>query len=768
MGRVLSVIASLLVGGLLVAGCSGDVGRGDTAILYLVERGAAPPVMDALRIRLLHSDTRLPIEPEAQTSQRIPLGQDDFPVSGLILPGTRHLPGFLIEALGQIDDENVARALEPADFIADRIVEIRLVLEPIGNDADADAEAGDREGEGSDAASEDAEADEVRPEREDLDEQETTDQPETEDCLQTTCIDYATCQTYTNCGLCPARPEERCNGTDDDCDPGTPEDGEPTDCPSGEVCYSGECCANECPSGGQSVCETGITYKRCGEYDGDPCYEWGPAQSCTYGCVNGACVNCTPDCGNSECGDDGCGGSCGFCTNPPDDYCVNNGLLRQHAPQGSCTDGTCGYGFIDITCPWGCAVGTCIGCQAKTCESQGYECGIQGDGCGGSIDCGPCGDHARCNLAHCVCVYEECAGECCGPEQVCDAGGACCTRSRCGGAGRECGEVGDGCGGTLSCGDCDDNERCQAGDCVCEYESCNGECCGETEVCWLGACCEPSCTGRCNGEPDGCGGNCETCPDGYACQSGECVPCGQDQQPCCRGNECDDGFVCGGGNICVTCGGDGELCCEGDVCSEAGYICEPGSSRCKLMAFVKLFGIDPGGNGCGVPGYEKTGQWTTQPGQIDDQVEGLDGISGISIDAGWVMLCSLGGRIRAVASWDDCAAGNWSCPAGYDLAGNWHVGFTFTDCDPGKLNAVDAGGRQLQAGWLDLCVDSSLQAKLEIGATWCGEDGPGCGGHLDAAAWHVGSGCDGHPTINGYSGQTTDAGWAHLCILGAD
>lgn len=43
--------------------------------------------------------------------------------------------------------------------------------------------------------------------------------------------------------------------------------------------------------------------------------------TCSWQCQDGACVACTPDCTGKNCGDDGCGGTCGTCSG--DDQCVD-------------------------------------------------------------------------------------------------------------------------------------------------------------------------------------------------------------------------------------------------------------------------------------------------------------------------------------------------------------------------------------------------------------------------------------------------------------
>ncbi|MGM0577188.1 MAG: hypothetical protein ACQEXJ_15795 [Myxococcota bacterium] len=94
---------------------------------------------------------------------------------------------------------------------------------------------------------------------------------------------------------------------------------------------------------------------------------------------------CAPACEARECGDDGCGGSCGAC---------EAGAV--------CTE-----------------AGTCVaddGCEA-TCEDLGLECG---EHCGAS--CGTCGDAEVCADGLCECA-PDCLGKACGDDDGC--GGTC-------------------------------------------------------------------------------------------------------------------------------------------------------------------------------------------------------------------------------------------------------------------------------------------------------------------------------------------------------
>ncbi|MBM4372776.1 MAG: thrombospondin type 3 repeat-containing protein, partial [Deltaproteobacteria bacterium] len=151
-----------------------------------------------------------------------------------------------------------------------------------------------------------------------------------------------------------------------------------------------------------------------------------------------------PSCVNKECGDDGCGGSCGVC------------------PGGStCTAGKC----------------TCVpDCTGKQCGS---------DGCGGS--CGSCPPSYACQDGTCVCLPQcqgkecganGCGGSCgtCPPGHLCQAGWCICQPSC---VGKQCGS--DGCGG--DCGTCAVGYTCNASG-KCEPPQTNP--CGS--ITWAGTC----------------------------------------------------------------------------------------------------------------------------------------------------------------------------------------------------------------------------------------------------------------------------------------
>ena len=181
------------------------------------------------------------------------------------------------------------------------------------------------------------------------------------------------------------------------------------------------------------------------------------------------CVPCSPDCEGRECGDDGCGGSCGECDDslfcewpgmcvngdPPQCFgkmcgpdsmggscgsCPTDWLCDMvghcHPPDGACegvapTGGMCHGGWLghcdDGEMNWshckydGCVVqeaGPAI-CQPVPClpDCFGRECGD--DGCGGS--CGVCPDGAGCHetLGVCALVPGGCEALVEGTESAC-------------------------------------------------------------------------------------------------------------------------------------------------------------------------------------------------------------------------------------------------------------------------------------------------------------------------------------------------------------
>lgn len=95
------------------------------------------------------------------------------------------------------------------------------------------------------------------------------------------------------------------------------------DCGMAEECDCGECGENETCTDNECIpdvidpCADACEGQECGDDNGCFC------GVCTFGqCVGGACA-CVPNCGEIECGPDGCGGSCGEC--PGSQVCAWDG-----------------------------------------------------------------------------------------------------------------------------------------------------------------------------------------------------------------------------------------------------------------------------------------------------------------------------------------------------------------------------------------------------------------------------------------------------------
>jgi hypothetical protein len=89
-------------------------------------------------------------------------------------------------------------------------------------------------------------------------------------------------------------------------------------------------------------------------------------------------------------------------------------------------------------------------CSPQSCQDQGIDCGPAGDGCGNVIQCGTCTVPGQ------VCGGGG-YGLCGGP----DAG--VCVPQTCNELHHNCGIEGDGCGGIINCGTCSPPAICGGG-----------------------------------------------------------------------------------------------------------------------------------------------------------------------------------------------------------------------------------------------------------------------------------------------------------------
>ena len=135
---------------------------------------------------------------------------------------------------------------------------------------------------------------------------------------------------------------EECNDFDRD---GCLEWGNPVDCEGGLVCAGGFCassCSNGCTTIGARKCDLNRVVV-CGDYNSDGCLEWGDASDCSpQVCANGYCAAaCQNECTTPEARS--CDGN-GFkvCGNFDGDPCLEWGTVQSCGPGQTCSAGYCG------------------------------------------------------------------------------------------------------------------------------------------------------------------------------------------------------------------------------------------------------------------------------------------------------------------------------------------------------------------------------------------------------------------------------------------
>ena len=225
-------------------------------------------------------------------------------------------------------------------------------------------------------------------------------------------------------------------------------------------------------------------------------------------------------------------------------------------------------------------------CVPKTCAELEANCGSIGDGCGGSLTCGTCKDPYKCGAG--------------GTAHQCG-----CTPSTCLKLGISCGDYDTGCG-TVSCGSCTQPDTCVDHQCTCACTlphattSCSGSDCAI-------ATCESGWE-NCDGlAPNGCEtnvgaelANCGGC--GTACAMANAVAvCSAGT---CQIVTCADGFQ--------DCDGNAENGCEVNLrsdtsnCGSCFHVCPASGGApactgglCSVSTCVPGFGdCNPMVSGC--------------------------------------------------------------------------------------------------------------------------------------------------------------------------
>lgn len=305
---------------------------------------------------------------------------------------------------------------------------------------------------------------------------------------------------------------------------------------------------------------------------------------CPAGCDNSADSDCSATCGNGMVDPgESCDGNCPTSCND-NNSCTTDRLV------GSADNCTASCSSSPVTACQG-GDGCCPGgCNANTDSDCGGMCGNSqvepGETCDGNcptscVDTNACtadaisGSPSMCNVT--------CSNT---PITSCQSGDGCCPNgcsyptdldcscapATCGGAGRECGNPSDGCGGTLSCGGCAVGFSCSNFTCVSTGGTSGiGDSCTRDANCPAGGYCglnpnfkdgycskscmlDNDCPGgsHCGNKSNGMGECLENCASDSDCRSGyECWNYDGDQSPI---SECAPSGV-GSGNVGDSCAG---------------------------------------------------------------------------------------------------------------------------------------------------------------------------------------------------------------------
>jgi hypothetical protein len=215
-------------------------------------------------------------------------------------------------------------------------------------------------------------------------------------------------------------------------------------------------------------------------------------------------------------------------------------------------------------------------CKATTCSPEGGTyCGVIGDGCGETLDCG-----SACPKAGWTCE-----------DNVCVGGPSVCTKATCTTATGDhyCGVIGDGCGGALDCGDsCPTGWQCQDHVCV-----------GPASVCTKTTCETASGDHYCGIIGDRCGGSLDcgsACPKAdWTCNQGLC----QGAPSVCTPKTCT---TAGGDQYCGTVGDGCGHSLDCGTCSKSRWVCDDGLCKGPPSVCTPASCSPDGAQYCGVIG----------------------------------------------------------------------------------------------------------------------------------------------------------------------
>jgi hypothetical protein len=121
-------------------------------------------------------------------------------------------------------------------------------------------------------------------------------------------------------------------------------------------------------------------------------------------------------------------------------FTSGGGTGNHHANGGGAANGGGGQGGGIVVPDGG-------GCVKPTCKGLNADCGdVTDTKCGGVVDCGMCPTGESCGLG--------------GPNKCGKGSPDACAPQSCSDQMKNCGQIGDGCGNTISCGDCTSPKLC--------------------------------------------------------------------------------------------------------------------------------------------------------------------------------------------------------------------------------------------------------------------------------------------------------------------
>jgi len=284
--------------------------------------------------------------------------------------------------------------------------------------------------------------------------------------------------------------------------------GLPEPCPAGQRCTAetGRCsppsCSSECAQGERRCAPDNDGVQLCGDFDDDPCHEWGEAVSCGPGtrCEDGACVlSCRDDCDREQrvCAD---AESVRVCGQHDEDPCLDWGPPEECGEHFACEQGQCRPDCQDT-----CDEEDQLGCSGDSSAVQ--RCGeFDGDPCLEWGEPQDCPEGHTCSNGACA---PDCGDECAAGDRRCSGNGVA-----------SCGQYdADACLDWSQAVACQPWELCVEGTCLLH---CEDECAPDSARCL-----DSETIQRCgNFDADPCreyalGG--EACPQGQTCHADACV-----------------------------------------------------------------------------------------------------------------------------------------------------------------------------------------------------------------------------------------------------